>query len=101
MGREFFVAKEKTMKYYKVLKPVKQERRIVHINTECFEDDSFDTLDVNPLHIPIEYDGEIYNYVVPLFNGKFIEFVPVKAIHDLKIGDLKIISLLIVAKRKQ
>ena len=83
------------MKYYKVLKPVKQERRIVYINTECFEDNFFDTLDVNPLHIPIEYDGETYNCVVPLFNGDFIEFVPVKAIHDPDIGDLKIISLLI------
>ena len=89
---------------YTVLKPIKQERRIVRINTECFEDDSFDTLDVNPLHIPIEYNGETYNYVVPLFNGAFIEFVPVKAIHNPKIGDLEIISLLIndklAAKRK-
>ena len=95
MGREFFVAKEKTMKYYKALKQVKQEGRIVHINTECFEDDSFDTLDVNLLHIPIEYDGETYNCVVPLFNGDFIEFVPVKAIHNPDIGDLEVISLLI------
>ena len=83
------------MKYYKALKPVKQEGRIVNINTEYFEDDSFDTLDVNPLHIPIEYDGETYNCVVPLFNGDFIEFVPVKAIHDPDTRDLEVISLLI------
>ena len=95
MGRGFFGAKEETMKYYKVLKPVKQEGRIVYINTECFEDNFFDTLDVNILHIPIEYDGETYNCVVPLFNGDFIEFVPVNAIRDPDIGDLKIISLLI------
>lgn len=80
---------------YTVLKPVKQEGRIVRINTECFEDDSFDTLDVNPLHIPIEYDGETYDCVVPLFNGDFIEFVPIKATHNPDIGDLEIISLLI------
>ena len=90
-----FDAKEKTMEYYTVLKPLKQERRRVYIDTEYFEDAFFDTLDVSPLHIPIEYDGETYNCVVPLFNGDFTEFVPVKAIHNPDMGDLEIISLLI------
>lgn len=78
------------------IKPTKQNGYLVEIDLPIFKQKYFDTEDMHPLHIPIEYDGETYSSGILLFNGDFCEIVPVKAIYNPDIeGGLLVISLLI------
>ena len=96
MGRGFW-RKESKMKPYRIIKPTNQNGRLVEINTPLFKQTQFNTEDLIKVRTPIvERDGENYIYRMLLFNGKYYEIVPVKAIHNPNIeGNLQVISLLI------
>ena len=87
------------MKKYRIIKPVAQTGDgIVVINNTIpeFTNTEFNVNDLLFLHVPIEYDGEIFGTCVLLFNGDFSEVVPVNAIHNPYIeGGLEVLSLLI------
>ena len=96
MGRGFW-RKESKMKPYRIIKPTNQNGRLVEINTPLFKQTQFNTEDLIKVRTPIvECDGNIYPYRMVLFNGKYYEVVPVKAVYNTKIeGNLQVISLLI------
>ena len=87
------------MKPYRIIKPIAQtEDGIVVINNTIpeFTNTEFNVNDLLSLHVPIEYDGEIFCTGVLLFNGDFSEIVPVNAIYNPDIeGRLEVLSLLI------
>ena len=85
------------MMLYEIIRPINQNGCLVEINTPLLKQTQFSTKDLIKVRTPIvECDGENYIYRMLLFNGKYYEIVPVKAIHNPNIeGNLQVISLLI------